>query len=384
MIEVREINRIEELGQFRPAWRSLLERTQGASFFHSQEWLECYWKHFATGQRLRILVATEDGQPVGIMPLVVRTESTRVGRLRMLTYPLQDWATFFGPIGPSPSATLVACLRRVRQTPRDWDVLDLRWIDRDGADLGRTERAMAQTGFRPCPQKWDRTSLLELPGNWRDYWGDREPKFRKNVDRAQRRIAQHGKVELVRYRPDAASDGDVDPRWDLYDACVALAERSWQGGHGDKTNLCHAQVSGFLRDAHAAAARLGAADINLLYFNGQPAAFLYNYRWQTSVYGLRRGFDPQFKHLRPGLVLQKMMLEDGHRRGDRCYDLGTGSHNTKQAWRTTVQTSYRFTFFPALVLRRNCCGGIAGSATGCAASKILPALRRIGFQPDAS
>ena len=95
---------------------------------------------------------------------------------------------------------------------------------------------------------------------------------------------------------------------------------------------------------------------------------------KTSVYGLRRGFDPQFKHLWPGLVLQKMMLEDGHRRGDRCYDLGAGSHDTKQPWRTTVQASYRFTFFPALVLRRNCCGGIAGSATGCAASRILPAF----------
>ena len=72
---------------------------------------------------------------------------------------------------------------------------------------------------------------------------------------------------------------------------------------------------------------------------------------QGAVYGLRRGFDPRFKHLRPGLVLQKMMLEDGLRRGDRCYDLGTGSHDTKLAWRTSVQTSYRFTFFPRLVLR---------------------------------
>ena len=202
MIEVREINQIEALGEFRPAWQALLAQTPGASFFHSLDWLECYWKHFAAGQRLRVLVVTEDRQPVGIVPLVVRTESTRVGRLRMLTYPLHDWATFFGPIGPNPSATLVAGLRHVRQTPRDWDVLDLRWVDADGADLGRTERAMAQTGFRPCGQKWDRTSLVELPENWPAYWQGREAKFRKNIDRLQRRMAEQGKVELVRYRPD--------------------------------------------------------------------------------------------------------------------------------------------------------------------------------------
>jgi CelD/BcsL family acetyltransferase involved in cellulose biosynthesis len=351
MIEVREINQIEALSELRTAWQTLLAQTQGASFFHSLDWLECYWKHFSAGQRLRVLVAIEDRQPIGIMPLAVRTESTRVGRLRTLTYPLQNWATFFGPIGPNPTATLVAGLRHVRQTPRDWDVLDLRWVDVDGADRGRTERAMAQTGFRPYGQKWDWTALVELPENWQTYWQGRKAKFRRNVDRLQRRMAEQGKVELVRYRPGPGGGGQVDPRWDLYDACVALAQRSWQGESGDRTNLCHAEVGGFLRDAHAAAARLGAADLNLLYFNDQPAAFMYLYRGQTTVCGLRRGFDPQFKHLGPGLVLQKMMLEDGHRRGDRRYDLGTGSHETKQAWRTQLRASYRFTFFPAMALR---------------------------------
>jgi CelD/BcsL family acetyltransferase involved in cellulose biosynthesis len=158
-------------------------------------------------------------------------------------------------------------------------------------------------------------------------------------------------MELVRFRPEPAREDEGDPRWDLFDACVSLAQRSWQGERGDKTNLCHAEVSGFFHDAHLAAARLGAVDLCLLCFDDEPAAFTYNYRWQGNVFGLRRGFDPQFGHLRPGLVLQKLMLEDGHRRGDRCYDLGTGSHSTKQAWRTSVRTSYRFTFFPAMVFR---------------------------------
>jgi CelD/BcsL family acetyltransferase involved in cellulose biosynthesis len=210
---------------------------------------------------------------------------------------------------------------------------------------------MVQTGFHPCAQKWDRTSLVELPEKWSDYWRGRDSKFRKNVDRLERRMAEQGEFEFIRFRPAAAGEGQFDPRWDLYDACVTLAQRSWQGEMGDRTNLCHEEVSPFFRDAHLAAARLGAVDLNLLCCDGEPAAFMYNYHWQGVVYGLRRGFDPRFKHLRPGMILQKLMLEDGHRRGDRCYDLGTGSHDIKEDWRTSVRTSYRFTFFPALVLR---------------------------------
>jgi len=166
MLDVHEINDINDLNGFRPAWWQLLAETADASFFHSLQWLECYWKHFGAGQKLRVLVVTDRQRPVGILPLVVRQETTRVGRVRVLNYPLHDWATFYGPIGPDPAATLTAGLQHIRRTPRDWDVLDLRWIDADGGDLGRTERAMTAAGFRSCRQIWERTSLAELPDTW--------------------------------------------------------------------------------------------------------------------------------------------------------------------------------------------------------------------------
>jgi CelD/BcsL family acetyltransferase involved in cellulose biosynthesis len=351
MIDVREFNETGALGELRAAWHDLLAQTPGASFFHSLDWLECYWKHFAAGQRLRVLGIAEKKQFLGILPLVVRTEATRVGRVRMLTYPLHDWATYYGPIGPNASTTLLAGLRHLQNTPRDWDVLDLRWVAADSTDLGRTERAMAQVGFPPHGQKWDQTALVKLPETWLDYWQSREDKFRKNVDRLHRRMSEAGSLELVRFRPEPMRGSQADPHWDLYSACVTIAQRSWQGSRGDKTNLCHAEVCDFLRDAHAAAAHSGSVDLCLLNFDQEPVAFMYNYRWGDSVYGLRRGYDPRFKRFGPGLVLQKLMLEDGHHRGDRTYDLGAGSHDTKQAWRTGLQASYRFTYFPPLALR---------------------------------
>ena len=229
----------------RPSARSaprgaLLGETAGASFFHSLEWLECYWKHFGQEQELRVLVISDGQRPAGILPLVVRTEATRVGRVRVLTYPLHDWATFFCPIGPCPAAILTAGMHHVRRTPRNWDVLDLRWIDADGDDFGHTPAAMAEAGLRPCRQKWDRTSLVELPKLWPDYWQRREPKFRKNIVRLEERMAERGRVEFVRCRADVCSTGfsrnvvelpaeagtTSMRRWDLYDACVALCNEA--------------------------------------------------------------------------------------------------------------------------------------------------------------
>ena len=351
MIHVDEVNDIQALAGYRLLWNSLLSQTPDATFFQSLDWLEAYWKHFGDGQQLRVLVVSSDRRPVGILPLVVKSESTRVGSVRVLTYPLDAWGTFYGPIGPNPTATLTAGLRHVRQTRRDWDMLDLRWVDLDGCDRGRTEAAMRQVGLRPRKQGWDLAPMVDLEGTWEDYWNGRTKKWRHNVRRCRRRLAEQGKVTYVRYRPQGAACGQGDPRWDLYDACTEIAQCSWQGSSANGTTLSHTSICDFLRDVHAAAARAGSLDVNLLLVNGKPTAFAYNYHYQGQVYALRKGFDPNFTPARPGMVLESMVLEDSFRRGDSCYDMGVGSLEMKRHWQTSVVPSYRFTHFPATVGR---------------------------------
>ena len=100
MARVLEINRIEQLLPFRQDWGDLLRETRGASFFQSFDWLEIYWRHFGEGQKLRVLVVLDEDRPLGILPLVVRREATRAGWLRVLTFPLHAWGSFYGPVTP--------------------------------------------------------------------------------------------------------------------------------------------------------------------------------------------------------------------------------------------------------------------------------------------
>lgn len=349
-IDVHEINDIGQLDAYRLWWSALLGRTRGATFFQSLDWLEVYWRHYGdpTGpnQRLRVLIVRAAGRPIGILPLVVRVEDTRAGHVRVLTYPLENWGSTFGPIGSDPTATLSAAMRYLSRTPRDWDLLDLRWVDADGDDHGRTQRAMDAAGFSPQHQPWDQAAVLEINGTWDDYWQSRPQKWRENLRRDHRYLSQLGNVTYLRYRPEGAAHGDDDPRWDLYQQCVGLARRSWQGGSTTGNTLSHASVADFLRDAHEAAARAGSLDLNLLMVDDRPAAFTYNYCHDGRVYGLRMGFDPELATAGPGRVLQWMMIEDSFRRGDCLFDLGSGSLDSKRYWQTKLVTSYRHTYFP--------------------------------------
>jgi len=376
MTHVTEINDWRELSRYRLLSQSLLPQTRGATFFQTFEWLEAYWRHFGARQRLRVLIVSADDGPIGILPLVVKSEPTRLGSVRVLTYPLDGWGTFYGPIGPNPTATLTAGLRHIAATPRDWDLVDLRGIDADGIDAGRTMNAMRMAGLAASEQPLADCANIELatgvrrgirktsdaarcgihkdsevPNDWQTYWSTRKPRFRQNISRAERRLADQGEVTYLRYRPEGSRFDDGDPHWELYDACESIARRSWQGAATDGTTLSHKSVSEFLRDAHEAAAAAGGLDLNLLLVGGRPAAFAYNYHYRGSVYGLRMGYDQAVSTDGSGNVLLRRMIEDSFTRGDHLIDLGPASIDIKRHWATRIQKSYHYPYYAPLQIR---------------------------------
>ena len=348
---VREINQIDELLGLRTVWRTLLDRTPGASFFHSCEWLHTYARHFGEDMKFRILLIGPPDCPEGILPLVVYREGTRVGPLRVLSYPLHDWGSFYGPIGPNPAGTLAAGLRHIRQTPRDWDFLELRWCGAPGTDLRHCDEAMHYAGFQSYPSIWDRTAVVDLRGDWASYFAGRPSSLRNNFRRRQKRLAKLGALRFERYRPRGETQGDADLRWDLYETCERLAGRSWQASSTSGTTLSSDSIRSFLRDVHVEAVRLGAADINLLWLDDRPVAFAYNYHWRGYVSGLRVGFDPELGREGVGGLLWGMSLRDSFERGDRVYDMGAGALDVKRHYRTDVLPVFRFGHYPALAPR---------------------------------
>ncbi len=347
MHTVRELNSSAELDQLRLTWRVLWGATRNATYFQTLDWLQIYWRHFGARQRLRVLVVESTEGPLGILPLVVRRQSSVVGNLRELTYPLDYWGSFMGPLGGNPAATLLTGLRHIAQSRRDWDLIDLRWIDTAGSDHGRTPSALHLAGLAGRRTAWTQVALVDLEAGWDAYWQGRRPRLRKNLVRFERHLNRRGPVELVRYRPLGAAVGDDNPRWDLYDQCVELARRSWQGNSREGNTLSHDQVRQFLRDQHLAAVRGGWADIALLYCDGAPVAFQYSYVNDGYVSGLRTGFDPELAVDGVGSVLMARSIADLIERGDRIFDLGPDYLPAKRPWWTRLAPSDRCLHYAA-------------------------------------
>jgi CelD/BcsL family acetyltransferase involved in cellulose biosynthesis len=345
MIEVVEINDLEELSHYRLVWNSLFLATPNASFFLTFDWFDTYWRHFGHDQKMRVLVVYSGGEVIGIAPLCVRRETYRVSRVRVLTYPLDNWSTWFGPVGPNPAATMFAAMQHIRRTPRDWDMLELRWVASEGVQGGKTARAMRVANMFSDKGEYEITSLVDLKGSFQDYLGAKSPTAQRHFRRILKEQFADGRIEYVRHRPLPATHGDGDPRWDIYSDCETVAEVSWQSQVVEGNTLTHDRVREYFRDAHAAAARIGMADVNVLKVDGQPVAFLYGYHTNGEVIGLRTGFDPAAGGGMGSALLLKV-IEDSCGRGDRLIDLGAGEGEHKRRLRTRVEETYRLTYAP--------------------------------------
>ncbi len=345
MVEIVEINDLEELAHYRLVWNSLFAATPGASFFLTFDWFDTYWRHFGHDQKMRVLVVYASGEPIGIVPLCVRREAYRVSKVRVLTYPLDNWSTWYGPVGPNPATTMLAAMQHIRRTPRDWDMMELRWVADEGVQGGKTARAMRVANMFSEKQEYLATSLVDLPATFDEFLASKSHSMRRQFRRTIRDLFGDGSAEYVRHRPQPASEGDGDPRWDLYAACESVAEASWQSHVVHGNTLTHDRVRDYFHDAHAAAARIGMVDVNVVKVDGQPAAFVYGYQCQSNVIALRTGFNASIGS-GLGSALMLKMIEDSCRRGDRLIDFGPGEREHKRRLRTRMESTYRLTYTP--------------------------------------
>ncbi len=344
MAGVVEINSFTGLQPYAAAWDSLAQQTPRFSFFHTFSWFSTFWKHFGANRRMRVLVVRSEETIVGIVPLCVVEEVHRLAKIDVLTYPLNDWGMWAGPLGPNPSATMFMAMRHLRKTQRDWDTIDFRWTS-DEHDI--TGRAMSAVGWKPHKRVYQQTSLIEFTApNWETYFSGLNKKWRHEVRRQARNLEKLGSVEFIRHRPASATTGTGDSRWDLFNECVAVSRRSWQADSRNGNTICHADVLPFLKDCHAAAAKLGMLDMAILRVAGQPFAYHYNYRQEGNIFGLRMGYDQQARESGAGKVLLARLIEDSFRHGDRVFDLGIGEFDFKARFRTRVEQSYRYCYSP--------------------------------------
>ena len=341
-LRVIEISELSVFREHRGPWQTLWAHDRTATIFQSFEWIEAYWKYFGENEQLQVLLVYDGAELIGGVPCTIQRERRRVGELRVLTFLNDGWGSFYGPIGGSPQRSLEAALEHGLRHSTQWDLIDWRWVPDVPSSIAAVTQAFESLQMPFQRHFYSEVALIDTRTPWDVYLSSRKRKFRENLRRSERRLYEKGDVRFLRYRPAGAAEGEGDPRWDLFEECVALAGRSWQGHSSNGTTLSHDAVFPFLREVHELAARCGMLDVNLLYCDDEPIAFAYNYHRSGVVQGLRVGYAPEYRRYGAGNLMWYYSIRDSFERQDQLIDLGPEYLSVKEPWLTRVLRTYAF------------------------------------------
>ena len=363
-------------------WNAALAKGPRDEPMLRHEWLKAWIENFAPGAPLRVFLARSAGPAgsSGELQAAVPLFETKERNLDTCFVPMTTWATPCNDqsqrggvlLGPRGLEALQAIWDKLIEIP-GWDRLRLRELP-DGGGEWRLREIAEKAGY-PCglwvslrspylplpelpkpllvttaaadaatavPQgkKPPKPRKPEpLPDRYATVEANLDSKFRQNLRRRRRRLAEQGEVKYF------VVDGKDPKKLDEALADFFVIEASGWKGKGGTAIAQKPELVGFYTQLARDAAKRGALALGFLTLGGKPVAAHMTLIHAGRSFLLKLGYDESFHEFSPGQQLVSEAIRDACQRGLREFDFLGPWMEWKADWETKVRTHQWLTIF---------------------------------------
>ncbi|MCA9041087.1 MAG: hypothetical protein KDA65_12115 [Planctomycetaceae bacterium] len=315
MLIVSEYHNFEELSSVSDVWNRLWGQTPDSSFLQSYEAFEATCTQAGLRDQLKVLMVSLMGKPIGFVPFVIRPMTTSLGTLRVLTFPMEEWHSFYNTIGPHKTIILQTVIKHLKKSGRNWDYLDWTGLVKQGREKERLQTAGILHGMKLEQHDSRECSLINLEKGWYSFWTNADAEIRQEAHSMERRLQAMGRVRLMRCRSIAENQTDEPGDNLIYQHLQKILADNVANPIGKNSERRGTRNHDFIGRIHDSAVKHAVADWSVLYVDEEPIAAAYGLAHQGRLEMLalasRVGWPRESR-----LVLMKMLLEDSCRRGD--------------------------------------------------------------------
>lgn len=298
----------------RRGWHELVEADPAGTFFHTPAYLKLYWEEFGEQPDHLLLAFAEedDGTQVGACAF------ERIGEtLRFLGG--TEVTDYMGPVGmPERHDAIAKELWNELLTRDDWRDADLRGLPEDQPWFGLLRDAASSQGLDVTEDDDGVSPFLPLPDSWSDYLTGLTSKYRHEIKRKARKLAEEaGDFRIV--------TADGDSMLSLLDRFVELHRMS----EGPKGVFMVPGMEIFFRRLGEAFCADGVFRLTFIEVGGQLAAGTIGFVWGATSYLYNSAFDRSWGNLAPGMVLVAEDIRLAIEEGCTGFDLLKGDYPYK-------------------------------------------------------
>ena len=324
---VKILDQIASLENLVEPWTRLWSCARFATPFQHPAWILAFYRELAI-QEPRILVAWQGPQLAMLAPFYLWRTAGGPAALILAGNGVSDYLDALVQPGAEPCAT-EAIRVFTDQSGSEWTTADFRDLDPQaslcllpwpGAD---SDTKLHEEG---CPR-------LALPSrHLEDALATASKSLRRDLDRAERKLAGAGQLEISSAGPDAFTAD--------YEELVRLHTARWQaaGEPGIFRTDYHRR---FFQAAFAGLAHAGLLRLFVIRLNGEPIAATCGFLHHRRYYHFITGYDPRWSHLSLGSFAVYVAVRAAVSEGAGCFDFLRGKEAYKYRWVSRDCQTYR-------------------------------------------
>lgn len=328
-MNIIEINNYRDFLSLEEKWNQVLSKCNH-TVFSTWEWLSICWKHSGTNKRLIVLLAKDNGEIIGIAPLMytVRTMfGLKRAKIEFMDDGVSDYNDFI--LVEKEDECVNLFIKHLNRFPLHWDCVDLSDISENSKALPQLNRiAKNVTPFHTC-------SYIQLPKTHTIFMDSLKRNQRRDIRRNLRRLEDKYKVEFTQYSGELPLDEEMNSFFDLH-------QKRWES-----KSLPGVFASQTIRNFHLEIAKKffekGWLGLFQLKVSGTPAAALYGFKYQSKYYDYLTGFDPKFFPYNVGNLLRSHTIGECIKEGFAEFDFLRGAEEYKNRWNTQIRFTKKVT-----------------------------------------
>ena len=344
-IEVRLIQDPNIFLKMESQWQALQDKSQSDSLFLTWTWMATWWRFFGEEAKLWLLLAEDEGQLVGIAPLMIsnRAPASKLERVnitwRQLEFmaasaPVDHW-DFIVEAGRE-AQVMPIFLDFIKSHQYAWDVLELANILPTSPNLPY----IRQTDIPWVETDGHETPFIDLPAEWDTYFNTKINTQKRNNNRRMYKIIEKG------VGSDWSFSVITDP-FELETAMnqlVVLHQQYWVG-EDQAGAFADPHMTEFYYTIARRFLERGWLLLVRLLVQGQPAVVSIQFSYRGRVYSFASGINDEYRKLQVGNIVTEQILRHAIANGAHEYDFMWGDEEYKFYWGATERVDRVLTWY---------------------------------------
>ncbi len=290
MLEVEEVSSTVGFESLGGTWNELSEGLATPLLATSFAFAYTYWKNRGSGNNLLVLVAKEDGVPVGIAPLMSSTVRLGPLRAKKVSFLLPRYLECDFIVKEARRQEFIPVVVEHLLRRSGCDYMEFSGIPERSESTPILQATASQAGLSFSRKLHSAGRYVPITGTWESFLDSHSQSFRKDLRYYERRLMRKGSLETVRLK------GSADQA-ELRGLLGAVDGHSWKDEWASRP-----QNRGLINDLLLECAKRGWLDAFFLELDGVPISYLCLVRYGGKAYAIFTSYSEQHAHDSPGLV----------------------------------------------------------------------------------